>query len=947
MTLVMTEIILIMGRNFKRRSLRWIVTVCIFVLVFHPLSGILPVQAQSANTAQQNAQELLASLSPEERVGQLFLVTFPGTKVDEGTQIHDLIVNHHIGGVVLLAANDNIQAGENSLPDLLSMNRQLQLNRWSLTQQPQTTPEATQPPPLHYIPLFIGTSQEGDSAPYDQILYGVTKLPNGMALGATWNPDMARQVGAVLGNELSALGINLLMGPSLDVLETPSAESSSDLGSRTFGGDPFWVGEMGSAYITGVHQGSQGRIATIAQHFPGNGGADRSIEEEVATVRKSLDQLKKIDLVPFFAVTGDAPSTEATTDGLLASHIRYQGFQENIRATTRPVSFDPQAFNQLMSLEPLVSWREAGGVMVSDNLGSRAVRSFYELTGQVFEARRVALNAFLAGNDLLYLGDMTSSNDPDSYTAILRTLDFFNQKYREDPAFAQRVDESVLRLLTLKYRLYPVFNLENTLPPLDGIETLGTSSQVSTDVANSSATLISPLMTDLDVTIPDPPNQTDRIVFITDERTAKQCSTCPEESIFPVDGMEQAVLRLYGPQAGSQVLPFNLISYSNEELLQMLNVPRGSTQLEIDLRRAQWIVFAMANVSKGDPVSQALTRFLAERPDLFQQKRLIVFAFNAPYYLDATDISKLTAYYGLYSKIPNFVDVAARLLFRELTPTGVLPVSVPGVGYDLITATSPDPNQIIPLMLQQETDQPVDQSGTPVPVPTPELRVGSTIAVQTGVILDHNGHQVPDGTPAQFIVTTEGVVSTFPQIETTVGGIARTSIQVTSAGALEIRVESEPAKQSEVLRFDIPQENGTQIPATATQPPPETPDLTPTATIPPQVIIVTPQPPSQQNHLSLVDWLVATLLAAGIAFISYRLSAFIGQVQWGVRGAFFALIGGLVGYCSLAITLHNSQQMIESLGGWGVIFFTAAGSALGLLVNWVWRAATKSRAGEA
>lgn len=945
MIFAMTRMVSLLREGIKQRFLRLTQAVLICAMIMNMVSYAQTVHAQDAATPQEKAQELLAALSPEERVGQLFMVTYLGTKVDEGTQIYDLIVNHHIGGVVLLAANDNIPGGDSSAAEILAMNRQLQLNRWSAAQPSPSTPEATPPPPLHYIPLFIGIQQEGDGYPYDQILNGVTKLPNGMAIGATWNPDLARQVGNALGSELAALGINLLFGPSLDVLETPALESSNNLGSRTFGGDPFWVGEMGRAYITGVHQGSQGRIATIAQHFPGNGGADRSIEEEVATVRKSLEQLTRIDLVPFFAVTGGAPTSEETTDGLLASHIRYQGFQENIRATTRPVSFDPQAFNQLMSLEPLVSWRQGGGVMVSDNLGSRAVRSFYELSGQVYEARRIALNAFLAGNDLLYLGDVSSGDDSDSYPAILRILDFFTQKYREDPAFAQRVDESVLRILTLKYRLYPNFSLETTLPPLEGIDILGSFSQVSTEVANKAATLISPMMSELDVTVPDPPNQTDRIVFITDSQATKQCSACPEGALLDVRSLEQAVLRLYGPQAGSQVLPFNLVSYSYEDLRQMLDAPRGSTQLEVDLRRAQWIVFAMVNIGRDNPTSQALPRFLAERPDLFQQRRLIVFAFNAPYFLDATDISKLTAYYGLYSKIPNFVDVAARLLFREISPQGVLPVSVPGVGYDLITATSPDPNQVIPLMLVQKGEPVLDQAGTPIPQPTPEIRPGSTITIRTGVILDHNGHHVPDGTPVQFIITTEGVVSAFPQVQNTIGGVAQLTYQVTNPGILEIRVESEPAKQSQVLRFDIPQGNTPEPTPTATPPPQETAIPSPTPTTPPPIIIATPQPPPPAP-LSLFDWLVAIMLAGVIAFIAYRLFAFMGLVQWGLRGALFALIGGLLGYSILAILLHGNPDLLETLDGWRVILFTTVGAGAGLFANWSWRLASKTRGRE-
>ena len=44
-------------------------------------------------------------------------------------------------------------------------------------------------------------------------------------------------------------------------------------------------------------------MAVIVKHFPGLGGSDRPIEEEVATIRKSLDELQQVDLAPFFTVT--------------------------------------------------------------------------------------------------------------------------------------------------------------------------------------------------------------------------------------------------------------------------------------------------------------------------------------------------------------------------------------------------------------------------------------------------------------------------------------------------------------------------------------------------------------------------------------------------------------------------------------------------------------------
>lgn len=931
------------ARPRQMKNTTWLARVLLLLLllaVLNPISAGQAAPAFQGATPQDQAAALLEQMTPEERIGQLFLVTFSGQQAGSETQIYDLIANHHIGGVILSAANDNFGAGDNLLAQVVETNRQLQLNRWEAVQGTRIDPATGRPYTLSFSPLLIGISQEGDGAPYDQILSGLTPLPNQMALGATWNPELVSRVGNVLGEELSTLGFNLLLGPSLDVLERPRPEDPSDLGTRTFGGDPFWVGVLGRAFIEGVHQGSSGRIAVIAKHFPGNGGADRLPEEEVSTIRKNVEQLKNFDLKPFFAVTGGAlsgssPSAGAVADGLLASHIRYQGFQANIRQTTRPVSLDPEKFELLMQLPDLKTWREAGGVMVSDNLGSQAVRRFYEVTGQAYDARFVALNAFKAGNDLLYLGNVTSGEDPDSYTTTLNILTVFAQRYRSDPSFAQDVDETVLRILALKYRLYPSFTLRAILPEVERASNLGQSGRVSFEVASRAATLISPPLAGLDEAMPDPPNLNDRLVFITDARTARQCSGCPEQAVLPVKALEEAVLRLYGPQGGGQVMPANLDSYSFDDLLEMLDSPRNTTQIESDLRRAHWVVFATLGESIELPASRALDRFLAERPDLFQRNRLVTFSFGAPYYLDATNISKITAYFGLYSKSPMFIDAAARLLFRELTPAGALPVSVPGVGYDLIAATSPDPDQVIPLYFESGPAPAPTETTTPQPTVIPKFRLGDLVPVRTGVILDHNGHPVPDGTPVQMIQTVNGETSSLPPTETR-AGVAYSAIQVTSSGTWEVRAESEPAK-SDVLRFDVPSETGEIVTITPTLAPTATPSPTVTPTQVP-VVIAAPEPPVSRGP-QLVDWFAAVLLAVAFGMGAYRVAALAGQVRWGVRGGFLAAIGGLLAYSYLALDLPGSEKLLENLGGWGVILVTLLGCSLGFGAAWLWRAA--------
>lgn len=916
----------------------------IVLLFLTILSTVFPLSVYAKPALQQDptkdrAQALLDTLTPEERVGQLFMITFNGADVNQDSQIYDLILNHHVGGVLLQSSSDNFVAPPPTLTQARQLIYDLQTTEWTASQNRQIDPVTSEEFSPALIPLFIGISQEGNGPPYDQIINGLTTLPSNMAIGASWQPEMANKVGQISGSELSSLGFNLLLGPSLDVLETPQEKGIGDLGVRSFGGDPFWVGEMGRAYVTGVHDGSQGRMAVVAKHFPGHGSSDRLPEEDVATVRKSLEQLKQIELPPFYAVTGNAPSPEATVDGLLASHIRYQGFQGNIRETTRPVSLDRQAFDQLMSLPPLETWRENGGVMVSDNLGSRAFRRSIDPTGQSFQARFIARDAFLAGNDLLYLGqDFISTEDADTYSTIVRTLDFFAQKYREDPAFQQQVDESVLRILTLKYRLYDdIFTLSQVIRQQDSLADIGESGDTTFEVAQNAATLISPSLTDLTETLPNPPNLNDRIVFFTDNRIAKQCSECPDQPVFATDALENAVIRLYGPLAGGQVLQRNLDSYSYEELQALLdqNTLVDLTTIENDINQASWLVFSMLNISSILPTSQTLSRFLAERPDLFRQKNLVVFAFDAPYYLDATEISKLSAYYGLYSKAPQFIEMAARLLFGEIpSPPGDLPVSVSGVDYDLISATSPNESQTIELFI--DVPETSTDSGTPTPEPTPEFEyaIGDLIPVRTGIILDHNGHSVPDGTPVQFILgSSQGDLAT--QTETTTAGIARTTFLVENFGTLTIRAQSEPAIDSTVLQFDIPPENGTSLESTptATLTPSPTPEILATTTT---VVESTPNP-NTQGSTDIFDWFLASFIAVMAGGAVFWLTSTFGTPRWGLRSSLFALIGGLLAYIYLASGLPGSTQFLQSAGTGGVLVLTLLGCGLGWGASWGWQ----------
>jgi len=925
----------------KLRMFFWNFTIILLLLCAF---GVKPVAANDVS----DAEALLADMTPEEKVGQLFLVTFDGMSVEEGTEIYELITQYHIGGVVLLAKNNNFTSD-----DTLFQTRQLVESLQILERENSSEIIDTEDTGSAYIPLLIGIPQVGNGFEGDEILSGLTQLPSQMSIGAAWDLDLANQVGQVVGSELSTLGFNLLLGPNLDVLETENSEAADYLGVNTYGGDPFWVGEMGKAFINGVHTSSDNRMIVVAQNFPGTGYADRSPEDEVATVRKSLEQLKQIELAPYFTVTSPDQDDTGRVDALMVSHIRYQGFQGNIRATTKPISFDSNALQQIMSLSQFTTWREKGGLIISDNLGSDAVRRFFDPNNENFDAIQVARSAFLAGNDMLYVDDFITTGDPDAFTTLKSIITFFVQKYREDPAFAQRVDSSVERILNLKLKIYEDLNYEWVISANSDLDALGKSNDVTFNVAQSAITLISPSQNELDTILSSPPQPHEDIIVFSDVRTVRQCDDCPPINTIKTNALANALLNLYGPQASGQIMQNNLFSYTFSQLMDYLDNGENDSEeyLSENLNSADWVIFNALDVDLDNPDSNALQRIFTERPDLLNGKHVIVFALDAPIYLDATNISKVTAYYALYSKAPEFIKVAARALMQEIESPGALPVSLSAVGYDLISMTAPDPNQIIGLNLvlpeekmeeevedeettEEVTEEATSVTQTPEPTPTPSFTVGDTITIQTDPIYDHNHNIVPDGTIVRFNFRISGEPGITQQFETTTSaGIAYFDYRIETAGGMEVNATSEPATQSETLQINIEPDGSAEV--TSISPTPlftSTPTEGPTPTSTADLSSSPTPTPSHDSFPTLGEWALGVIVMAvgsGLAFLTGQL--WWGSLIWGLRSALCTLVGGLLTYTYLNIGFDGTKFWMEKSG----TVFVAEMVVVGLLIGWI------------
>lgn len=891
-----------------------------FLFIILVLLQSIPGTAQDS-LAQDPVAEIMARMSVEDKVGQLFIVPFTGAEANPGSDIWQLITEYKVGGVILLTANSNFNNDASAPRQIAELTNTLKTNAFN----------------TNGIPLFVAIDHEGDGYPFTRVTRGVTPIPSQMAIGATWETANAEAIGQIAGEELSAMGINLLLGPSLDVLNDPRPTGRGDIGTRVFGGDPYWVSQMGRAYIRGVHQGSNGQMATVAKHFPGHGGSDRLPDNEVATVDKSLQELQRIELPPFFDVTTELPADSlGVTDALMSSHIRYRGFQGDIRQFTAPISFDPDGMNTLLNLSQIATWRESGGLIVSDALGVPAVRKHFDPTLETFPHRRIAKEAFLAGNDVLSLVQFDlKSIWSDQFANIKDTIFFFRTEYNNNPAFAKQVDESVARILRLKLKLYPEPGLDAlNVAPARALEVASQARPVVGEIARQSLTLLYPAEEELRLRIPQPPRPEETILVVTDTRLARECFTenCqPMELFLPRAAIEETVLRLYGPGATGQIQPERISSITFSELKMALGgaftLPtepgeESQTRPEIQLsteevrqriQDADWLIFATLDLNTSRfSDSDALKLFLTQESGALLNKKTIVLAFNAPYYLDTTEITKLTAYFGLYSKTIPHREAAVRALFGEADFPGASPVSVEGIGYELVDVLSPTPDQELTVELIA-----VEPAGGLAPV---------TIQVRSGPIIDHNGHQVPDGTPLEFrAILGERLISS--QVVDTIDGQAETTLTLTEPGNVQVfavagsNLSSEPV-QVEVLTLPTATPSPTAVPPPTTTPtemptgapsptpePTETPAVVPpSAESAPDMPEISPPTSRQLDGLDLMTALSATLLAGVLGFwLGQQLDKPLSRQ---VRSGLWILIGGLSAYLLYGSGLLRPEQWL-------------------------------------
>jgi beta-N-acetylhexosaminidase len=219
--------------------------------------------------------------------------------------------------------------------------------------------------------LLVATDHEGGRV--IMMGGGVTVFPDNLAVGAAGEEAFAYRQGLIEARELRRLGMDLNLGPVLDVL---TERYSPNIGIRSYGKDPAIVARYGIARIRGM---AQGGLAACPKHFPGKGHSPLDAHLALPRIESTWDEMHAIHLVPFHeAIAAGVPC-------VMTSHPVYPNLDP---------SGVPATFSRLIVSDYLK--REIGfrGVVVSDDLEMGAVVE----SCPVGDA---AVRAAAAGHDLL------------------------------------------------------------------------------------------------------------------------------------------------------------------------------------------------------------------------------------------------------------------------------------------------------------------------------------------------------------------------------------------------------------------------------------------------------------------------------------------------------------------------------------------------------------------
>lgn len=335
-------------------------------------------------------------MTQAQKIGQVMFVGLGGITTPL-IEIQALMGELHLGGFIIF--DSNVRS-----PEQLA----------GLLRAFQETVQALNEPPL-----FIGVDQEGGLISRLTEVKGFSEFPSPMALAATTDPVASvRTAAQAQARELKALGINMILGPSVDVSNNPA---NPVIGTRAFGSEPAQVALLAQIEIETYQQAG---ILAVAKHFPGHGDTTQDSHTDLPSVLHDRARLDSVELMPFRSVISTGVA------GIMSAHVIFPSVDDT---PNLPATLSSKVLTGLLRNE-----LKFDGLAMTDSLEMGA------LAKAGYTIPQAAAAALAAGADLLLF-----NATPDVYRA---TEQLIAAQIQNGTISQQRLDDAVRRVLRAKER---------------------------------------------------------------------------------------------------------------------------------------------------------------------------------------------------------------------------------------------------------------------------------------------------------------------------------------------------------------------------------------------------------------------------------------------------------------------------------------------------------------
>ena len=111
-----------------------------------------------------------------------------------------------------------------------------------------------------------------------------TCFPTAATMAGSWDRDLGTEVGVALGEEAKAMGVNILLGPGMNIKRSPLCGRNFEY----FSEDPYLAGKMAASYVKGIQ--SQGVYSCI-KHFAVNSQEERRMAMNAVVDERTLREI--------------------------------------------------------------------------------------------------------------------------------------------------------------------------------------------------------------------------------------------------------------------------------------------------------------------------------------------------------------------------------------------------------------------------------------------------------------------------------------------------------------------------------------------------------------------------------------------------------------------------------------------------------------------------------